>query len=66
MDAVKVPDLIHLNELPDKAPGWPLSPWSTKKLIRDGVLRCVRIGRRIYVTPALLAEFIERQTTKSG
>lgn len=56
------PALIALADLPSACPGWPLSPWATAQLIRDGGLGCVRIGRRKFVTRELLAEYIAAST----
>lgn len=36
----------------------------TSKMIRRGQLGCVRVGRRRYVTPELMAEFIARNTER--
>ena len=47
-------------ELRKVRPDWQWSAWATSKLIRDGKLACVRVGRRIYVTPEHLADFIAR------
>ena len=46
-------------------PWWPFSQWQTAKLIRDGTLGCVRVGRRVFVTEALLRDFVERHTVKA-
>lgn len=43
-------------------PDWPYSAWSTGRLIRSKQLGCVRIGRRVFVTPALLEAFITKHT----
>lgn len=55
-------DLIPLEHLPQLAPGWPLSPWSTARLIRAGELGCVKVGRRVFVTRELLAAYIAANT----
>jgi hypothetical protein len=55
-----VTELIDLHRLPQECPDWPISPWSTGNLIRQGKLGCVRVGRRMFVTRQILAEFIER------
>ncbi len=55
-------DLIDVNQLRIVVPSWPLSPWSTRALIRRKELGCVRIGRRLFVTRALLAEYIAATT----
>ncbi len=52
--------LIPIAKVQVEVPTWPYSPWSTGYLIREGRLRCVRVGRRMYVTPELLQEFIDR------
>lgn len=45
-------------------PDWPWTGDMTSKYVRRGLLGCVRIGRRVYVTPELMAEFIERHTRR--
>lgn len=55
-------ELISLVDIGRVFPWWPWSVWSTGRLIRDGWLDCVRIGRRVYVTPALVRAFITRYT----
>lgn len=54
--------LVPIDRLPDLVPEWPLSPWSTARLIRSGDLGCVRIGRRVFVTRELLAAYISAAT----
>ena len=54
--------LIPLADLPSSCPEWPMSPWSTAQLIRDGGLGCVKIGRRVFVTRELLDEYIAAHT----
>ena len=50
-----------------KLDGWPYSPWQTARLIREGKLGAVRVGkRRVFTTEALIQEFIERHTTTPG
>ena len=64
-----VQELIALADLPEKCPEWPLSPWSTQRLIREGLLGCVKIRRKLFVTPELLAEYVRQNTQparKSG
>lgn len=63
MTAPPATEMIALDALPERCPEWPLSPWTTGELIRKGCLRCVRVGRRIYVTRQHLAEFIQRGGT---
>lgn len=43
-----------------------LSYYTTSKLIRDGVIPCVRIGKVIRVPLRALEEWIERNTTYGG
>lgn len=43
-------------------PDWPWSGDMTSKMVRAGKLGCVRVGRRVYVTPELMADFIARNT----
>jgi excisionase family DNA binding protein len=37
-----------------------ISHWSIRKMIRQGRLRAVRIGRRVLIEPAELQRLIER------
>jgi excisionase family DNA binding protein len=37
-----------------------ISHWSIRKMIRQGRLRAVRIGRRVLIEPAELKRLIER------
>ncbi len=39
-------------------PGWPFSAWTTGRLIREGELACIRVGKRIFVSSELLEEFV--------
>lgn len=45
---------------------WPWSADMTSKYIRRGLLGCVRIGRRVFTTPELMAEFIARNTRRAA
>lgn len=49
---------IALADLKCEVPWWPFSAWWTAKLIRDKQLACIRIGRRVFATRALLQEFV--------
>jgi hypothetical protein len=55
-------ELIELKDLPRKCPEWPFSPWSTGNMIRLKQLRCVRVGKRVFVTYRILEEFIKANT----
>ena len=57
-------DPIALADLATHAPTWPFSAWWTAKLIRDRKLACIRIGRRVFVTRALLDEFIQSRVIR--
>lgn len=59
-------ELISLDRLPAVVPEWPITPWSTARLIRLGQLGCVRVGRRVYVTRDLLAAYIAAQTVPAA
>jgi hypothetical protein len=48
---------IALAEIKQHVSWWPFSSWWTAKLIRDKQLACIRIGRRVFVTRALLQEY---------
>jgi excisionase family DNA binding protein len=37
-----------------------VSHWTVKKFIRQGRVKCVRIGRRVLVEPAELERLVER------
>jgi hypothetical protein len=43
-------------------PDWPYSKWTTGHLMRTGGLGSVRVGRRLYVTPARLDSLVARHT----
>ncbi len=45
---------------------WPWSGDMTSKYIRRGLLGCVRIGRRVFTTPELMAAFIASHTRKAA
>lgn len=55
--------LIPIAKVQAECPDWPYSPWSTGHLIRQGRLECVRVGKRVFVTPTLLERFVEAHTT---
>lgn len=55
---------IALAALKTAVPWWPFSAWWTAKLIRDKQLACVRMGRRVFVTRALLAEFVQSRVVR--
>lgn len=38
----------------------------TGRLIRDGKLKCVRVGRRVFVTRKLLEDFVAAHITNVG
>jgi hypothetical protein len=52
-------DLIPV-ERKDQTPLRSLSVWVIYRLCRDGKLPHVKIGRRRYLTPAGIAEFMAR------
>lgn len=54
------------DDLKQAFPDWPYSAWSTWRLIHDGKLRCVRIGRRIFITRELIDGLIDAHTTAIG
>ena len=55
---------IALAALKSNVPWWPFGAWWTAKLIREKQLACVRIGRRVFVTRALLNEFIQSRVVR--
>jgi hypothetical protein len=56
--------LIALNEIQEARPDWPFGAWWTGKLIRDKKLGCVRSGRRVFVTHAILDAYIAAHTVE--
>ncbi len=54
--------LVPLDRVQEEFPDWPYGPWPTGRLIRLGQLGCVRVGKRVFVTPELIADFIARHT----
>ena len=44
----------------DAAAALNISHWSLRKYIRQGQLKCVRIGRRVLIEPAELDRLIEQ------
>ncbi len=54
--------LIEINSLAEAVPEWPFSPFATYALIRRKRLRCVKVGRRVFVTRDLLEDFIKGHT----
>lgn len=55
-------DPIRVTELATAVPWWPFSRHTTYRLIRNGQLRAVVVGRHRFVTVALLREFVDRHT----
>lgn len=39
--------------------------WSLSKLIREGKIKVIRIGRRIFITKSAIEEFIKSEEEKS-
>lgn len=50
---------IPLSALKTEVPWWPFGPWWTGKLVRDGKLSCIRLGRRIFFTRAILDAYVK-------
>ena len=48
-----------LLSIPEAARLLGLSPWTVRLRIRDGLIRTVKLGRRILVEPAEIRRFIE-------
>lgn len=55
-------DPIEIRAVRVRAPWWPYGIDSTYRLVRRGELRAIAIGRRRYVTLALLRECLARHT----
>jgi hypothetical protein len=58
--------LIGIWEIAAEVPWWRHSPDATYRMIRKGQLRCVRVGRRKYVTEQLLRDFVHELTVREG
>ena len=58
--------LLPLDKIQAEVSWWPYSEWQTARLIRDGKLGAVRVGRRVFLTPGLIDEFIARHTAPAG
>ena len=56
---------FSLAELAERAPWWPLSHWATWKRIRDGKMAAIRDGKRIYITIALLRQYLAEHVTQA-
>jgi len=54
----------HLNPIPAAAKRLGVSPFTLRKLIREGHLRGVRIGRRVMVAESTIAQAIENGVGK--
>ena len=55
---------IPLASLKSEVPWWPFGAWWTAKLVRDGKLPCIRLGRRILLTRALLDEYLRAHVVR--
>lgn len=62
--AAAVDEPIALADLRSSVPWWPFGAWWTAKLIRDGKLPCVRIGRRVFLTRTLLDEYVQANVVR--
>lgn len=56
----KSESLISIANIRETRLGRHISPWSAYRLIRTGKLNCIRIGRRVFVTPQLIEEFFAK------
>jgi hypothetical protein len=56
-------DPIGIADVHQAAPWWPYGIDGTYRLVRAGALRAIAIGRRRYVTLALLRECLSKHTT---
>lgn len=57
--------LIEIEHIDDVAPWWPYSQASTYRLIRQGRLDHVAVGRRVFITLGMLNSFIEAHTRRA-
>lgn len=55
-------DPIEIRSVHEAAPWWPYGVDGTYRLVRRGDLRAIAIGRRRFVTLALLRECLARHT----
>jgi len=55
-------DPIEIPAVHEAAPWWPYGIDGTYRLVRRGDLRAIAIGRRRFVTRALLRECLTRHT----
>lgn len=60
--AVGEHDPIAITDIRASAPWWPYGVDGTYRLVRRGELRAVAVGRRRFVTIALLRDFVARHT----
>ena len=58
--------LIAIADIKAQCPWWPYSVDGTYRLIRLGQLRAVAVGRRRFVTPDLLSDFVQRHVTEAA
>ena len=56
-------DPLEIAAVREAAPWWPYGIDGTYRLVRAGALRAIAIGRRRYVTLALLRECLSKHTT---
>lgn len=63
LHTVSADDPIEIRAVQEHAPWWPFKVDTTYRLVRNGELRAIAIGRRRYVTLALLREFLQRHTS---
>jgi excisionase family DNA binding protein len=52
--------LIPVEKVHETALGDNVSPWTVYRLIRQGQIRAVRVGRRVFLTEEAIDEFISR------
>jgi excisionase family DNA binding protein len=52
--------------LKDAAMAVGLSPWTLRGWIRNGKLRCVRLGRRVLIEPGELQRLIDQGRSMKG
>jgi hypothetical protein len=60
------PRLVSLANVRTLDPEWPFSPWATGNLVRRGLLGCIRVGRRIFLTREHLDEFVRAHHVDSS
>lgn len=54
----------HLLDIPGAARFLGLTPWQIRGLLSNGELRCIRVGRKLYIRRATLIRWAESSEGK--